>query len=65
VYFYDMSRLNVEIRDSIYRDLVKQVALDGRSLSDVIREVILVWLEKRIIEKQKIDQIKEDDHDRN
>jgi Arc/MetJ-type ribon-helix-helix transcriptional regulator len=60
-----MSRLNVEIRDSIYRDFARQVALDGRSSSDVVRELILAWLEKRILEKERIAQIREMQNDGN
>jgi Arc/MetJ-type ribon-helix-helix transcriptional regulator len=60
-----MSRLNVEIRDSIYRDFARQVALDGRSSSDVVREIILAWLEKRILEKERIAQIREMQNDGN
>lgn len=59
MYLMSMSRLNVDIRDSIYRDFARQVALDGRSSSDVVRELILAWLEKRILEKERIDQIRE------
>jgi Arc/MetJ-type ribon-helix-helix transcriptional regulator len=58
-----MSRLNVEIRNSIYQDFVRQVALDGRSSSDVVRELILAWLEKRILEKERIAQIRENKND--
>lgn len=58
-----MSRLNVDIRDSIYRDFARQVALDGRSNSDVVRELILAWLEKRILEKERIAHIRESQND--
>ena len=55
-----MARLNVDIKDNIYMDFLEQVGLDGRSTSDVVRELVLKWLENRILEKDRLSKIKEE-----
>jgi hypothetical protein len=54
-----MARLNVDIKDNIYMEFLEQVGLDGRSTSDVVRELVLKWLENRILEKDRLSKIKE------
>ena len=40
-------RLNVEISEALYREVVEQAQADGRSLSDVVRGLLRDWLEVR------------------
>lgn len=42
-----MKRLNVDIKDCIYNDFLKQAEMDGRSISDIIRLMILDYIENR------------------
>jgi len=54
-----MPRLNVEIKDGVYKRFLNQCAEDGRSVSDVIRELILDYTERRVREKYKLLKIEE------
>jgi predicted CopG family antitoxin len=36
-------RLNVDIRNDVYDELMKHAERDGRSISDVIRELVNSW----------------------
>lgn len=37
-------RLNVEIKDQIYKRVAAQAQAQGRSMSDVVRVLLLKWL---------------------
>lgn len=49
-----MARLNVELKEGIYKRFSEQVEEDGRSISDVIRTLILDFVEKRCREKERM-----------
>ncbi len=41
-------RLNVEIKKAMYEEFVSHVERDGRSISDVVRQLLQAWnLKKR------------------
>lgn len=40
-------RLNVELNNELYRDIAALAEKDGRSLSDVVRVLLLDWRERR------------------
>jgi Arc/MetJ-type ribon-helix-helix transcriptional regulator len=53
-------RLNVEIRSGIYKRFQDQCDEDGRSVSDVVRMLILEFSERRVREKRKLAEINEE-----
>jgi len=55
-----MSRLNVEIRPAIYKRFMDQCAEDGRSVSDVVRMLMLDFVERRVREKHKLARLDEE-----
>jgi predicted CopG family antitoxin len=50
-------RINIEIKDGIHQKLVDQCQDDGRSVSDVIRALILEFVERRAHEKMILAEI--------
>ena len=54
-----MSRVNIEVKDAVHKRFMDQCDEDGRSVSDVIRTLILDFVERRIREKQKLAEIEE------
>lgn len=56
-----MSRLNVEIKEGVHKRFIEQCAEDGRSVSDVIRMLILDYTERRVREKQELAKICEEE----
>lgn len=59
-----MPRLNVEIKEGVHKRFLDQCAEDGRSVSDVIRTLILDYTERRVREKQELAKIEEKDEGR-
>ncbi|MBN2256215.1 MAG: hypothetical protein JW704_00020 [Anaerolineaceae bacterium] len=59
-----MPRLNVEIKEGVHKRILDQCAEDGRSVSDVIRTLILDYTERRVREKQELAKIEEKDEGR-
>lgn len=55
-----MPRLNVEIKSGVYKRFLDQCKEDGRSVSDVIRELILSYTERRVREKIRLTRIEEE-----
>lgn len=53
-------RLNVDIKDEIYNEFVEFTKDDGRSISDVVRDVMLAWIKKRRRERFQSHVLKED-----
>lgn len=58
-----MPRLNVEIKSGVYKRFLNQCQEDGRSASDVVRELILDYTERRVREKFRLTKIKEENDD--
>jgi predicted CopG family antitoxin len=58
-----MPRLNVEIKSGVYKRFLDQCKEDGRSASDVVRELILDYVERRVREKFRLTKIKEESDD--
>jgi predicted CopG family antitoxin len=58
-----MPRLNVEIKSGVYKRFLNQCKEDGRSVSDVVRELILDYTERRVREKFRLTKIKEENDD--
>jgi len=42
-----MSRLNVELKDTMYEEFQKRSSIEGRSMSDVVRSLIVDWITKK------------------
>jgi predicted CopG family antitoxin len=55
-----MPRLNVEIKSGVYKRFLDQCKEDGRSASDVVRELILDYVERRVREKFRIAKIEKE-----
>ncbi len=49
-----MPRLNVEIHDGVYQRFLRQCKADGRNVSDVIRSLILDFVERRVRETKRL-----------
>ena len=54
IYSSVMSRLNVELKDGLHRRFREQAEEDGRKESDVIRMLILDWVENRVRQKYSL-----------
>jgi len=54
-----MPRINIEVRDTIHKRFLAQCLEDGRSVSDVVRALILDYVEGRIRDKQKLAEIEQ------
>lgn len=54
-----MSRLNVELKDGLHKRFREQAKEDGRKESDIIRMLILDWIEMRVREKHSLQGMKE------
>lgn len=59
-----MSRLNVELQEGLHKRFRGQVQEDGRKESDVIRVLILDWVETRVREKHALKKIERGDNER-
>ncbi len=52
-------RLNVEIKGVVYEEFARNCASEGRSLSDVIRSLVINWnKDKRSEEMQKMQSLR-------
>lgn len=60
-----MPRINFELKGGIHKRFMAQCAEDGRSVSDVLRVLILDWVERRVREKQRLEQADGDKDGRN
>ena len=45
-------RLNLEIQDAIYERLKAEAKGEGRSISDVVRHLVNVWLSAKALERK-------------
>lgn len=48
-------RLNVEIKKNIYLEFLEHAKDEGRSISDIVRVLILEWNKKKRDEKNIVD----------
>lgn len=48
-------RLNVDIKKSIYSEFLEHAKDEGRSISDIVRVLILEWNKKKREEKNIVD----------
>ena len=46
-------RLNVDIKDSIYTKFREMAESEGRGVTDVTRQIVVEWIEKRINERKQ------------
>ena len=61
-----MARINFELKSGIHERFMGQCAEDGRTVSDVLRVLVLNWTERRVREKQRLEgQEPESDGDEN
>ena len=44
-------RLNLDIKDSIYQKLKEEAEAEGRSISDVVRQLVNTWLSAKRVER--------------
>lgn len=58
-----MPRLNIEVRDVVYKKFIEQAEEDGRSVSDIVRAIIIEWTEGRIREKYELAKINKGEKD--
>ena len=58
-----MGRVNFELKDGIHKRFFAQCKEDGRTVSDVVRVLILDWVERRMREKYKLEMSREKDDD--
>ncbi len=50
-------RLNLEIKDDIYKRLKAEARVEGRTISDVVRNLVNVWLSVKLAEKKYFSSI--------
>jgi len=56
-----MGRVNFELKSGIHKRFLAQCKEDGRTVTDVLRVLILDWVERRVREKYKLEQSKGDE----
>lgn len=59
-----MARLNIEIKEAVHKRFLNQCEDDGRSVTDVVRELILSFTERRVREKQRLLEQQGEDNER-
>lgn len=56
-----MARINFELKSGIHKRFVERCDKDGRTITDVMRVLILDFVEKRIREEQSLKDGEKDD----
>jgi hypothetical protein len=54
-----MARLNVELKDGLHKRFREQAEEDGRKESDIVRMLVLDWVEMRVREKGLLQEFEE------